>query len=595
MKNSQSSLFSRIESEIKSYLSDTVEVSPGVQYSQHKTIERIYKFRNRDLSEGNKLNEDLSYNYYYDIISPRVDSEVKNLRIDTKNILVFSDNPRKDFAATFLANASLKSWMADNGEDEKLKAAVEEFSSNGNVGFKRVTGGYEFVDPLNTIFTNVTAETVDDTDIIERHEMSASQLIRMKEWNKEAVKATIKDCADKSFKSSFESAAVQSTSNKFEIFEFTGEVSEKEFNEANNIEEEADEHNYFLAKVIVSGLEEGGGGHRYTLYAEKLSGSMSDHFLFAHRGSYTKRFWRVGLYEILFDHQLRANEIGNNLARGLDWASRVIFRSSESDILQNIRADLENGDVIKSKDLQQVDVRLQGLDQLIVDWNRLMSDADRVANSFDVVRGENMPSGTPFRLGLMIDQNAGRFFVFVRQKLTLPYKKVFRKWIMPELLKAMKAKDIFQFVGETQILDQIREMAVESWYADNLVKIGPHSRETAEALKQEKLEEMKRVDPTIKNAKEIWDNVIPRLYVTITGENYLMNEQFQDLLNMIELEQDPERRDWILDALYKARGIPIPPKTQAAPAPQQPQATPNANIQMTEGMGAGQDGAPMMG
>jgi len=48
--------------------------------------------------------------------------------------------------------------------------------------------------------------------------------------------------------------------------------------------------------------------------------------------------------------------------------------------------------VVITKDLAQVNVRMQGLDQLIADWNRLMSDADRLANSYDVVRGEAMPS-----------------------------------------------------------------------------------------------------------------------------------------------------------------------------------------------------------
>lgn len=105
-KETKSSLFKRMESEIDSYLTSSVELSPEVKFSQYKLINRIYKFRNRDLT-GNKINSDLSYNYYYDIIAPRVDSEVKNLRFDTKHILVFSINPRQDFAAVFLANASL--------------------------------------------------------------------------------------------------------------------------------------------------------------------------------------------------------------------------------------------------------------------------------------------------------------------------------------------------------------------------------------------------------------------------------------------------------------------------------------------------------
>jgi len=49
---------------------------------------------------------------------------------------LFSTNPRKDFAAVFVSNASLKNWLAENGEGLKLKTAVERFSVAGNVGFK---------------------------------------------------------------------------------------------------------------------------------------------------------------------------------------------------------------------------------------------------------------------------------------------------------------------------------------------------------------------------------------------------------------------------------------------------------------------------
>lgn len=564
MSKPQSTLFTRIEREIKNYLTSKIEISPGVNFSQYQLINRIYKFRNRDLT-GEKINQDLSYNFYFDIISPRADNEIKNLRFDSKNIMVYSQNPIKDFAAVFLSNATLKSWMSKKGEDIKLKSAIEEFVANGNIGFKRIDGGYEIVDPQNTFITNQKAETIEDTDIIERHVMTASQLAQMKGWNKDEVTKVIKDLGDKSFKATTETTNADSTRKNYEIYEFTGEVNELEFNEAKGINT-GDENNYFLAKVVVAGLKEGGAGEKHTLFAEKLAGSISDSYIYAHRGRYEGKFWRAGMYEILFDHQIRANEIGNQLSRGLEWASKVIFRSEDSRILQNIRADIDNGDIVITKDLQQVDVRMRSLDQLIADWNRLMSDADRLSNSYEVSRGEAMPSGTPFRMGLLMDQNAGKLFVLLRQKITLPYKRVFREWILPELIKDLKGEDVFRFVGENDIMEQLREILVESWYAQNLVAIGPHTKETAQAIKQEKMDEIKKIDPAIKNTKKIWDAVMPRLFVTITGENYDLSEQLTDLTQLIKFEQDPERINWILDQIYRSRNIPIPPRKQIPPS-----------------------------
>ena len=584
MKKPKSGLFGRIKSEVNTYITQRVELSPGVFFSQNDLVNRIYKFANHDQS-GEKINTDLSYNYWFDIISPRIDSEVKNLRFDTKNIMVFSQNPRKDFAAVFVSNASLKSWLAENGEDIKLKSAVEKFSANGNLGFKVVNGGYEFVDDLNTYITNQRAETVDDTDIIERHEMTASQLKRMTAWDQELVDQVITDLGNKFFSSTSETAPITSTGNRYEIFEYTGEMSEKEYYQAKG-EEGGDSNKFLLAKIIIAGLQKNKDGEEVVLFCEELKGKISNYYIYAHRGRYLGRFWRVGMYELLFDHQIRANEIGNGLARGLEWASKTIFKSKDKQILQNIRADLDNGDVITTDDLSQVAVRMQGTDQLVADWNRLMSDADRLANSYDVVRGESMPSATPFRMGLLMDQNAGKLFVLLRQKITLPYKRVFREWILPVLVKDMKAKDVFRFTGEEDILTQLREMIVNSWYADNLVKIGPHPQEVADAIKEEKTAEIEKVDPSFTNAKELWEGIYPRLLVTITGENSNMADHLQDLMALIPLEQDPDRIAWILDEMYKIRGIPIPPKPKAVP---QVLPTPAASPSSQPPMGNGQD------
>lgn len=559
------SITKRLESEISTYETARIEIAPEVFYSQYQVIKRIFKFKNRDLS-GTKLNEDLSYNYYYDIISPRVDSEVKNLRFDTKNVVIFSQNPRADFAAVFLSNASLKKWMSEKGEDEKLKSSVEEFSADGNVLFKKIKGGYERTDPLNTYITNQRAETVDDTDIIERHEMTASELKRMSGvWDDGAIDASIEELGNKTFQATNRTSPNTTTSKRYEIWEFSGEVSEKEYNECKGIEG-GDDHTYFLAKIIFAGLNKSGTGMKYVLYAEKLSGTLCDWYLEAHRGRYEGRWWRVGMYELLFDHQIRANQIGNDLAIGLEWASKTIFTSSDSRVLQNIRADLENGDVIVAQNLTQLNVRMQGLDQLIADWNRLMQDADRLANSSEVTRGESQPAGTPFRQTALLDDNAGKMFIFLRQKITLPYQRVFKNWILPELIKDLKGYEIFRLVGDTDIEDQFRQILVDSWYMKNLVQIGPHTSGQAVAIKQEKMDELKRVDPTIENSKEIWDNVKQRFFITITGENSDLSDQVTDMVSLMNLETDPDRLAWLLDTVYKVRGIPVPPKKPTPPS-----------------------------
>ncbi len=189
-----------------------------------------------------------------------------------------------------------------------------------------------------------------------------------------------------------------------------------------------------------------------------------------------------------------------------------------------------------------------------------------MANSYEVSRGESAPSGTPFRLGALQDANAGKLFTLIRQKITLPYKRVFREWVLPELIKDLSGEDVFRLIGDSEVLDQLREIMAATWYMDNLVTIGPHTKEIAEAIKAEKMDELRRVDPVIQNTKEIWKGVLPRLFITITGENSDMADNITDLTSLLNLEQDPERIAFLLDSIYKVRGIPVPPKKEQEPA-----------------------------
>jgi hypothetical protein len=84
----------------------------------------------------------------------------------------------------------------------------------------------------------------------------------------------------------------------------------------------------------------------------------------------------------------------------------------------------------------------------------------------------------------------------------------------------------------------------------------------AKALKEAKLEELSQTEPLIENAKELWDGILSRTRVTITGENYDVSENLQTIASVLTFEQDPVRRAFLLDTIYAAKGIPVPPAVQ---------------------------------
>ena len=509
-------MIDKITKELSAYRDETVELFEGNNFSAYKLIRRIGLYKNQIYPKG-KFDSQGNYKYWFDIISPRVSAEVKNIDFDTKNITLYSDS-EQDSIKIILANAAMTEWMKETGQAEKINSAVEQGSEWGNVVWKKVKNDYKVLELNNLMVLNQTAKSLEDSDVIEYETMLSTDLRRkVGVWSN--VEELIKSAKDN-----------KKSAPEFFIYERNGEVSEKEYYQAKMLEtkgepKEGREDAYLLAKIIVGGVEK--DKPMTVLFCDEISDKPYKEY---HRSSYSGRWLRVGLYEALMDIQTRANEIGNQIARGLEWSSKTIFRSSDKVIAQNILTDLQNGDIVKSVDLTQVNTRMEGLDQLIADWNRLMELADKIANSYEVVTGENSPAGTPFRLAAQQNLNANKLFDFIREKLGLALQDLVNDWILPDLLKNLKSRDIIRLTGDSGKLNTYYKAVVDAWYVKNLLALPPHNEEIAKELKEKKLQELLQNDEVkVQLEDDTWDDFKPRVRVVITGENTILIEEMETL------------------------------------------------------------------
>jgi len=543
-------LIKTIENEIDNYLTKEVDLSEGVKFSQPQLVKRISLLRAQVFPKG-KLDSLGKFKFWFDIISSRINSEVKNIDFDTKDVSIYSEATLTDRLAVLLSNLFFKEWLNKNKKGGEINDAVENFSSLGNVVWKKIKGGYEEVDLKNFYILNQTAKTLEDSDVIERHILTQTDL-RAKKGIWENIDEVIKSCGNRYFSATEKSQDIETTSKFYEIYERNGEISEKDYFEAKG-ESGGDENKYILAKVIIAGLKKGEAGAKHILYIDEIKEKP---YKEAHRGRYEGRWFRKGLYEILFDCQTRANEIGNQLARGLEWASRQIFRSSDPLIIQNALTDIKSGNIIKARELSQVEVRMQGFDQLMADWNRNIQLANELANSYEVVTGESLPSGTPFRLGALINQNANKLFNFLREKLSLALEELFNDWIIPVMMKELRAKEVLDLTGSEAYLKEYQEMLVRAWYINNLLAFPPHSTEQGEMLRNLKLEELKKNKKVfIEIEKGFWDNFKPRAKVVISGENVNLAKDLETLATFIRLETNNERRTALIEIAMLKAGV----------------------------------------
>ena len=163
-------MISKIKKEIESYKSHNVEIGEGMRYSAYKTIRRISMFQNEYYPTG-KTDSQGNYKFFFNIIRPRSNSEIKNIDFDSKDIVLMSDAD-EDSGKLLIANARLKDFLRETGQAAKLNEAVERGTEWGNVIWKKIKGGYKIMELDKFFVLNQTAETLEDSDVIEYEVMT---------------------------------------------------------------------------------------------------------------------------------------------------------------------------------------------------------------------------------------------------------------------------------------------------------------------------------------------------------------------------------------------------------------------------------------
>lgn len=571
INNEASELKEQITREISQYTTEVINVGEAYDYSQYKLVRRITLFESHTYPTG-KFDSQGNYKYWYDGIQPRIFNEVKNIDFDTKDVKVYSDRPKDDLAV-IITNLRLKEFLRDTGQAEEFNSAVEQGSGWGNIVWKKVKGTYQRMDLRNFYVINQTAETLCDSPVIERHQLTSSEL-RAKKGVWENVKEVLEGSKSDTYKSTIQESAKTTTVPYYDIYERNGEICLADLKKIKSLPVEVgDEDIYVFAKVIGAGTKGTASGVTIThiLYAEEMKGKDNDDlYQEFHRGVYKGKWFREGMYELLFDMQVRLNQIGNQLALGLEFASKVIFQSKDKLIVQNILTDMKNGDVIRTDGLAQVPVAMQGFSQLIEEWNVIQQHMDDIANSSPIVTGEGMPQRMPFQEAALLNQNANKLFDYIRQKLAIPFTNMFEQWIVPELVQALTAEEILRLTGDATMLARLYGMIVDAWYVRNMIAIGPHGQSIADTLKAAELNKlMARPQLLMKGLKQTFKDFEPSVSCVITGENSTLPQDMQTLSTFIALEQDPVRRSALIEMALAKKGFDVAALPKSGPAPAQ--------------------------
>lgn len=517
----------------------------GYYFNQAETLEIIDLYYNSQFENGplDKLNQ---RKIFMNVGKFRSQVASKQTNLDSKNFRFIPDDYADPYTALFMQK-DFKEWSKDTYFGELVNDCVENWPKYGTLVLKKVGNKIEFV-PLQVLRNEQTAKSLETaTYVIEEHaDMQLWEMQEMKNWNCEGL--TLK--------------FGETTS----VYERYGRVPLKWLKEHDNQKREVldgDENKYVDALVIMcwpQGMSPKNGKEGvHTFFAGQIT---SRPYREVHWDKQHGRWLGIGVMEDLIENQQAKNIIVNLVRRSLHWSSKRVMQSANADVAaKNLAADVPDGAIIEVGPNGQItEVNLSAktntdFTTFLQEWER---NSDQKAFTYEVATGESMPSGTPFRLGVVLSNAVATYFGFKKEKLGLFLKKSILDFLVPQFIKDMSDEEriLIMFSGESGF-EVLKDAALQ------YVK----SKQSIKTLLGGKSVDGLSMDEAVasyKNASSIpfvmpkgkYKTAKVKFDLTVTGEEIALEEKLETLKNLYQLmaaKQDP-RAEKVLERIAALSG-----------------------------------------
>jgi hypothetical protein len=272
----------------------------------------------------------------------------------------------------------------------------------------------------------------------------------------------------------------------------------------------------------------------------------------------------------------------------IELASKIIYQTTDKTVGKNVLTDLENGDIITLKDgknLTQVNNVPTSLPEFSNFINKWKDQLDRTTNTFEANTGEALPSGTPYRLGATLNQEANSMFDYRREEMGIFLQELYSDWILPHLVKKLKGKHTLATEFSEDELNAIDNAHIELALKEEVQKkrqsgvlvtdIEPERQRLKQKMMQTKSTRF------INLPKNYYENLNATTSVITTNETRVKAAVLETLNSVLgqfgknpQIFQDPIAKK-ILNKIMEVSGAFSPIELQvesASPAPQQDQA-----------------------
>ncbi len=563
----------------KNFLERDVEIVPGLLFNQYETIKRTYFYLHNQFESG-PTDENGEPKYFYDMMTDRNDQMTKNIELDTKDIYIKSESGGS-YLKSWLLRREYMAYAKETGFGKKLNEIADDMPDFGTVVWKKILDDDGRVDVTEVDLVNLMndpiAKKLSDGTVIERHVLSQEELRKKaKVWGQDKVDRlirTVKPVSRTRFMTSNGNLGSARTFNTvdestpyYELYEFWGEIPKYLYDKYKPEEEEAEDgsvsvvkyagkpvasgipknpeqnqnlsHETVYVMAIISGIET--GSTENVVFCKKTS-KKAFPYKEAHGRRRKGRWLGIGNYELCFDLIEKANEITNRYFGSLRLALLHIYQTREKNHIKNVLTDLLDGDVVVTRsELTALPTEIRGANEYKNEMASIEAKVDRLCNSFEVVTGANLPSGTPFKLGQQQLQSATSLFKYMQENIGLFLEEVFNEWLLPDFASWLSKEHILDLVDDVDDIEMyydakrkmLQYQMLKEYIMQNNEMPDPGQLQTVGELVKDQIAKSPK---QVLMEKDYYANQKYSLKTVITGENDAKAENLETLGNMFQV------------------------------------------------------------
>lgn len=521
-------IYSKIEEELEDFNTSNLSLAQGrggdlryleengaYTFSQKDTLEKIDLYYNSKFETG-EYDSEGQRKLFLNIVSFRTDVAVKMIDVGVKDFTFIPMNGSSEWK-TWLLQEDFRQYAQKEDFGKLINELEKDYAKYGSCVSKKVGNSIERV-PIRSLRNTQSARTLYDAVVsggyvIEEHEYSQYELEQYP-WDTEDIDLEYGE--------------------KLKCYERYGLVPESLVKEGGRDDKQV------ISMAIVTINKRKNKKDKATgniLFIEKITDIP---YREAHWDKEDGRWLGIGNVERQFENQVARNTLINLRRRSLFWSSKHVFQSPDTAIAKNLVLGANDGDVLEitqGGQITQVDTQARNIPEISSDEQVWENNSNQLSFTYDIATGENQPSGTPFRLGVILSNAVTSHFQIKKENFAFFLRDTFFDLMIP-IFKKQSKEHILTISNSVNGVERLKE-AITTHYTnrkilDTILNKGELIT-PEEARTQVESEISKRKYLAIEILNDFYSDVESNVQLEITGEGMNTASKIETLKTVMQV------------------------------------------------------------